>query len=280
MIKSTINFWLFLFVAVNIAVQQDRTVTAPAWGMAEAQGIRATMEDAHCVDIQRNYAIFGLFDGHGGVSVARYAAKNLPDKIRENCAKNAESDLFSLKALKRSFLELHKNIDDKLFNQGCTALVVIIKDGTISVANAGDSRAVMCMAGRARALSNDHKPDRPDEKARIEKLGGYVIKFGVPRVNGILAISRALGDKALNPLVTPEPEVIHTTLTQLDEFLIMACDGVWDVMNNQDAVDIVRGELSKHYDFNKAAAVLKDEALRRGSTDNITVMVIDIGKFH
>lgn len=250
-------------------VQQD---VAACVGVAETQGRRKTMEDAYVIDRKADFALYGVFDGHGGRKVADFAAQNLPTVLRHSYAKIGNTDT----ALRQSFLEIHKQLGDAhgAQTQGCTAVVALVKDGKITVANAGDSRAVLARDGKAFALSDDHKPHRPDEKARIENLGGKVVHYGVPRVQGDLAVSRALGDKALNPYVTPEPEIMRTILTTKDEFLILACDGVWDVMNNQQAVDIVKDAFAQKQTATQASAILRNMAFKRGSQDNITAMVV------
>jgi protein phosphatase PTC2/3 len=121
---------------------------------------------------------------------------------------------------------------------GCTATVVLITKNEIYCANAGDSRTVLCKKGKAKDLSEDHKPDLPTEKYRIERANGYVED---KRVNGMLALSRALGDFEYkgNPLLKPHdqivtafPEVTVEKLTNDCDFLIVACDGIWDCMSS------------------------------------------------
>lgn len=132
---------------------------------------------------------------------------------------------------------------------GCTAVCALIVDSRLVVANAGDSRCLLSRGGRAVALTTDHKPNDPAEYLRIIKAGGFVADG---RVNGSLNLSRALGDmeykqnRDLPPQeqsVTAFPEVRCETLCAEDEFLILACDGVWDVLTNQEAVDFVRERL-------------------------------------
>jgi len=132
---------------------------------------------------------------------------------------------------------------------GCTAVVALITPTEIYVANAGDSRAVACLkSGSHKELSFDHKPDNPDEKKRIEDAGGFVEEN---RVKGILNLSRSLGDceyksdKALPPnkqMITAFPEINKMNREEA-KFLILACDGIWDCMTNQQAVDFVNGRL-------------------------------------
>jgi len=136
------------------------------------------------------------------------------------------------------------------------------------VANAGDQRAVIAKGDIAVAITTDHKPDEPGEKFRIYDEGGYVNEQ--KRVNGILALSRSLGDSYLQPFVTYFPEVNFVDLSTGEyRFLILACDGLWDVVSNEKAVAIV----DKYPEPIKAAAALRDYAHLLGSTDNISVIV-------
>lgn len=172
------------------------------------------------------------------------------------------------------------------WDDGSTAVSVLIVDRTIYVANVGDSRAVLCtQGGRAIDMSADHKPAREDEKARIEKLGGRVIHYGTWRVQGVLAVSRAIGDRRLKAFVSSEPEIKSWALQDSDEFLILATDGVWDVLSSQAAVDIVRQCMVDTAggggvgDVKEAAKRLTNAAYSYHSMDNITSLVIDLRQF-
>eukprot|EP00271_Cylindrocystis_brebissonii_P005813 TRINITY_DN1813_c0_g1_i2.p1 TRINITY_DN1813_c0_g1~~TRINITY_DN1813_c0_g1_i2.p1 ORF type:complete len:573 (-),score=160.49 TRINITY_DN1813_c0_g1_i2:1773-3491(-) len=132
---------------------------------------------------------------------------------------------------------------------GCTAVVAVIRGNDLVVANAGDSRCVMSRRGKVLELSMDHKPDLKEEKARISKAGGFIVDG---RINGSLNLSRAIGDieyklnsklDAASQMVTAYPETRSVTLEAGDEFLVLACDGVWDVMTSQQVVDFVRERL-------------------------------------
>ena len=136
---------------------------------------------------------------------------------------------------------------------GCTSVVALLLGHRLIVANAGDSRAVLCRAGAAVALSEDHKPSQEGELRRIEAVGGFVNSNG--RVNGNLNLSRSIGDlkykqaKHAPPkdqMITAEPDVLTMDVdpTQ-DEFMILACDGIWDCFSNDECVDFVRRRLSK-----------------------------------
>lgn len=145
------------------------------------------------------------------------------------------------------------------------------------VANAGDCRAVLGKRGRAVELSKDHKPNSPDERARIEKLGGAVYDG---YLNGQLSVSRALGDwhmkgpKGSACPLSAEPELQERLLAEEDEFMIMGCDGLWDVMSSQSAVTTARKELMLHNDPERCSRELVREALKRHACDNLTVIVV------
>lgn len=145
------------------------------------------------------------------------------------------------------------------------------------VANAGDCRAVLGRRGRAVELSRDHKPNCSIEKLRIENLGGVVYDG---YLNGQISVARALGDwhmkgpKGSACPLSAEPELKETELTEEDEFLIMGCDGLWDVMSSQCAVTTARKELMAHNDPERCSQELVREALKRNSCDNLTVIVV------
>ncbi|KAK3180566.1 hypothetical protein Dsin_032512 [Dipteronia sinensis] len=183
---------------------------------------------------------------------------------------------------------------------GSTAVVAVLTAHHIIVANCGDSRAVLCRGGRAVPLSHDHKPDRPDELQRIQAAGGRVINLDGPRVEGILAMSRAIGDRYLKPVVTAEPEISFTERDPEDECLIIASDGLWDVISSELACEMACECLREGHsdalatiDLNgspqreeegigamyptkglMATALLTRLALGRQSSDNISVIVV------
>jgi internalin A len=136
--------------------------------------------------------------------------------------------------------------------------------------NCGDQRAVLCRKGQAFALTKDHKPENPSEMARIARSGGFVAESR--RVNGLLALSRAIGDIGVQPHVTFEPDIIVVELTEHDEFVIMACDGVWDVLSSEQAVYLALAESSP----SRAANRIREYAFSLGSTDNISVIVYQL----
>ncbi|KAK8456000.1 hypothetical protein SEVIR_4G258100v4 [Setaria viridis] len=153
---------------------------------------------------------------------------------------------------------------------GSTASTAILVGDRLVVANVGDSRAVICRGGDAIAVSRDHKPDQTDERQRIEEAGGFVMWAGTWRVGGVLAVSRAFGDKLLKQYVVADPEIKEEVVDSSLEFLILASDGLWDVVTNEEAVAMVKPIL----DSEQAAKRLLAEASQRGSADNITCVVV------
>ena len=155
--------------------------------------------------------------------------------------------------------------------------------------NAGDARAVLCRGGEALRLTYDHKGSDAQESKRIMDAGGFVMNN---RVNGVLAVTRSLGDSAMKDFVVGAPYTTETELSVHDEFLIIACDGVrpihcfsprllcgiyylyawqlWDVTEDQEAVNLVRDKP----DAQQMAKFLLEHALNKFSSDNVTVMVI------
>jgi serine/threonine protein phosphatase PrpC len=115
---------------------------------------------------------------------------------------------------------------------------VFLTPDRIWLANAGDSRAIMCRKGRAVQISRDHKSDSIDEKKRIQALHGFITEDR--RVNGMLALSRALGDTEQQPHVTYRPDVLEMDVSDAIEHLILACDGLWDVLSNDQVVEYVK----------------------------------------
>ncbi|KAI3790889.1 hypothetical protein L2E82_04293 [Cichorium intybus] len=229
-------------------------------------------------------SFYAVFDGHGGSEAASYL-KNHAIKLFFT-----DPDLPQTTNITDSFLNKLENSHSKAFllaDQslatecseycGTTALTALILGRHLVVANAGDSRAVLCRNGVAVQMSQDHRPSLLEEKIRVESLGGF-IEDGY--LNGELAVTRALGDWYMKSPVgfesglTGKPDVRRAVLTEDDEFLIIGCDGIWDVMSNQEAVAVVRRELRLYDDPQRCAVELVNYALGRDTSDNITAIVV------
>ncbi|XP_010252143.1 PREDICTED: probable protein phosphatase 2C 44 [Nelumbo nucifera] len=232
------------------------------------------MEDYHVAEYRskKNHelGLFAIFDGHLGDRVPNYLKNNLFNNILEepNFWKDPE------KAIRNAYRSTDKYIlenSSRLGPGGSTAVTAIVIDGKdLWVANIGDSRAVLCERGSANQLTVDHEPD--SERRRIEKQGGFVTTLpgDVPRVNGQLAVARAFGDQSLKAHLSSEPDVRHVGIDETMGFVILASDGLWKVMKNQEAVDLVKSIK----DPQAAAKRLTTEALARKSKDDISCIVI------
>ncbi|OEL31286.1 putative protein phosphatase 2C 6 [Dichanthelium oligosanthes] len=273
---------------------------------------------------------FGVYDGHGGAQVANYCRERLHVALVEQlsriegtvCAANL-ADVEFKKQWEKAFMDSFARVDDEVGGKvsrggdggtsrsdaaatlvpepvapetvGSTAVVAVICSSHIIVANCGDSRAVLCRGKQPVPLSVDHKPNREDEYSRIEAEGGKVIQWNGYRVFGVLAMSRSIGDRYLKPWIIPVPEVTIVPRAKDDECLILASDGLWDVMTNEEVCDVARKRILLWHKKNgtsstsgprvgdstdpaaqAAAECLSKLALQKGSKDNITVVVVDL----
>ncbi|MBA0690203.1 hypothetical protein Goari_007896 [Gossypium aridum] len=256
-------------------------------------GGRPYMEDTHvCIadlakDFGRNLmsedtvSFYGVFDGHGGKDASQFVRDHLPRVIVED----VDFPLDIEKAVTRSFMETDAAFAkscslESALASGTTALTAMIFGRSLLVANAGDSRAVLSRCGTAREMSKDHRPCCMKERRRIESLGGF-IDDGY--LNGQLGVTRALGNwhlegmKEIGERIGPlsaEPELKMITLTKEDEFLIIGSDGIWDVFTSQNAVDFTRRRLQEHNDVKLCCKEMVGEAIKRGATDNLTVVLV------
>ena len=225
----------------------------------------------------------GIFDGHGGDKASQYCSDWLSSYVR-----NEESYPFDLGyAMKNAFTSIDDDFVATGQPDGSTCCAATLVGGRrIVCANAGDSRAIVVRRdGTVVRLSRDHKPGMPDETRRISELGGRVIYWGRWRVEGLLAVSRSVGDASLKPYVTAEPEVCEYDIGKDDWFLVLSSDGVWDVMDNEEAAHVVIASSCVMEDgrlkidtnrFKWAARNLCDHAKSCGSTDNFSCVVVDL----
>ncbi len=281
-------------------------------GHFSMQGVRNEMEDKVVLLQQPEFnksanlrdslhrSFFAVFDGHGGDVSAEYCRQHVHVNFLAEKSFLTNPSLALRSALLRTdaeFCGACRRIN-LLTSSGTTALAVYIQGSQLICANIGDSRGVLCRSGRAIPVSHDHKPGRKEERERIESLGGRVgitedeafntkpkscvclKEYFAPKrplrvFPGGLSVSRTIGDISMKStaLIIADPEMFTIMLTPLDSFLVLACDGVWDVMNNQQVVDCVRKFLHLN-DAEEAARQLAKEAYRRGSTDNISTIVV------
>jgi serine/threonine protein phosphatase PrpC len=271
----------------------DTSVAVVKSGHHSAQGIRLTMEDEVVIHdslavtavgtatgtlkITSPLSIYGVFDGHGGKKAAEYTKENLVNNIVAELQKGKEVKDACIDAFNKTdddFIRLGKD------TSGTTAVVLLFEHSTKRAwcANAGDSRCILAREGKALALSEDHKADRPDELDRIRKAGGFVIH---KRVMGELAISRAIGDADFKEkdfkLVLSEPEVKEVTFGPTDDFVVLACDGLYDVMTNDEIVKYVADLLPAESNLDKICEKIVDHAIKeRNTRDNVSAIVVKL----
>jgi protein phosphatase 2C family protein 2/3 len=324
---------------IVVPVKETKTVAMPNnhWFLvtqAAAQGRRKNMEDETLIKLELNkelnlpveehgmLSIVAIFDGHAGRECAEFSSEFIVQNVVEQ-AKFKEHDLAG--ALEAAFVktdtEFRKWAMDSENISGTTALVCLFRNREVFVANAGDCRAVLSRGKKAVDLSVDHKPQREDEKKRIEAAGGWVESqevLNIPKlyalglehaelldeqqelvgwvtvhkVCGALAMTRSFGDVLIKdmlsdnfectletgyaaPLILCHPEIQHCTIdAATDEFLLLACDGLYDVFSSQEAVDFIHGELSRGTAKPEVAGKLIARAIELGSLDNVSVVVL------
>lgn len=245
--------------------------------------------------IPTSTSFFGVFDGHGGDYTSSMLALLLPVYLLQ--APAFATDLTS--ALQSASLALNEEILKRDTSGvdfgGSTAVTLLIRKGVAYICNIGDCRAILLTRQGVTALTTDHKAGLESEKQRIEDAGGMVLYVkGVPRVNGRLAVARSFGDAELKELVMPLPDVSRHVLSAEDDYIVMASDGLWDVLSNEQVASCIRYAqrvLSKSYrtahtlyyyrnhpwlSLDDLCQVLVNRAIELGSLDNVTVLIVDV----
>ena len=263
-------------------------------------GKRESNEDQHYIFINlngekdnlRDINLFAIFDGHGGKDVSKYLKENLPNYFTSKILKFNILDTKKFrKYIDKVFNHIQINLEKKFknfsYNVGSTALILLFykkdNDTNYYAFNVGDCRAVICNKNNiAIPLTKDHKPHLIEETDRIRSLGGDIYYDGHDWRVGDLSVSRAFGDMDAAPYVTHMPEVFKYKLNKDDKFIILGCDGLWDVMENQDCVNYVLENINKINEIstmsghskNNIAFNLGSHAIKIGSTDNISITII------
>ncbi|KAK8468182.1 hypothetical protein PHAVU_007G244300 [Phaseolus vulgaris] len=256
-----------------------------SWGSYATCGRRETMEDTHFIlphiwDEKDVYA-FGIFDGHRGAAAAEFSFRAVPAVLQTLGFMDSPANAL-VEAFIRTDAAFRKELDSyrksnrciqKDWHPGCTAIAALIVRNKLFVANIGDCRAIICRAGNPISLSKDHVASCLQERERVIRQGGHVHwqvdtwRVGLPA----LQVTRSIGDDDLKPAVTAEPEITESTLCPDDEFLVMASDGLWDVISSAEVINIIKDTVKEPAMCSKRLAT---EAVERGSKDNITVIVV------
>ncbi|KAH0479298.1 MAG: hypothetical protein KVP17_000400 [Porospora cf. gigantea B] len=283
-----------VFKLRNVVVRVERFLV----GVGGCQGVRLRMEDEELVMHDIPFAsdlpisLYGVYDGHGGRECASWVKRELHKVFLRQLSLGWQGHRFMHREVYRALFSafvltdrgfLHRmEIEQKEAGPGSAVVGVAIVGDLIFCANAGDSRAVLCRAGRAINLSDDHKPDNPTEHERIIGVANGFVRN--KRVLGRLAVSRALGDReykrvgtGVQPLIVSEPEVRVEAMNEHDEFILVACDGLFDVFSSQQAIDFCRQSLLRmdNMDPQRVAFKLVEDAVDiRKSRDNVTALLI------
>ncbi|XP_067126522.1 integrin-linked kinase-associated serine/threonine phosphatase 2C-like [Centruroides vittatus] len=281
---------------------------------AERKGEREEMQDSHILfdTFHKNIvhldssicrvALYGVFDGHGGARASRHVADRFPDSLASSFPKGNVEQVE--KEIKKCLLETFKKTDEEFLKEaakskptwkdGTTAIIVLQINNTLYISNLGDSKAILCRFNEeskkymALNLSKDHSPTDYEERMRIQKAGGYV-RDG--RVMGVLEVSRSFGDGQFKTSgVICLPDVRRCQLTHNDSFILLACDGLWKVFTSQEVISIVMKTLedsniqatdlktAEEARYETACNRLVNEAVRKLSGDNVTVVIVAIQK--
>lgn len=257
-------------------------------GIAHAQGPRREMEDAHiatrCTSVIKGkpvqYELYGVIDGHGGDETANFVAAHMKEEIERAISKQGTSDSGIRKALKEACVRMDARAIQKIKHSGAVAVFTLKIGSQIWTANIGDSRAILKVGNRVIQLSEDAKPDTPRFKKSIEKRGGFVMDiWGVPRVNGNLAVARAFNDQDQlgtdgHYAVTAKPKITKVDLKDYPNqpvTLIQACDGIWDVFSSLDVASLV-GRGSVEEDAHRIVRA----ALNAETHDNCSALVASL----
>ncbi|GLJ43956.1 hypothetical protein SUGI_0916320 [Cryptomeria japonica] len=276
--------WAYTSIAGRRPEMEDAVAAVPEFFSLPCGVVGGCVaKDSQKASESSSLHFFGVYDGHGGAQASNFCKDRLHQALIEELQliANGEGSIIDddnqswQRHWERALVNCFKKVDvevgqdpnsrDECGNEehmeccsepvapetvGTTAVVAIVGSCQVIVANCGDSRAVLCRAGRAIPLSVDHKPNRDDEMARIEAAGGKVIWWNGFRVLGVLAMSRAIGDRYLKPCIIPDPEITFTQRAKEDECLILASDGLWDVISNEDACNLARRCLARWYTTN------------------------------
>uniref|UniRef100_A0A7S1XCS4 PPM-type phosphatase domain-containing protein n=1 Tax=Compsopogon caeruleus TaxID=31354 RepID=A0A7S1XCS4_9RHOD len=226
--------------------------------------------------------VFGVFDGMAGGRAAQVASQAFPEYFFNwNQAKHEGDGAVSSnidQALRESFAHVEEYFvqsasSSEDLTSGTTAVVVVLSDSRIGVGSVGDSRAVLCRtSGPVVQLTTVHDTSSRVEVEAVEKAGGLMIHG---RVNGVLSVTRAIGKCDLKPALSAIPDVSMYEILPIDRFLVLATDGLWNFVDT----DTFSAAMNRSRDPGEAVEALVNLAAEGGSTDDITITVVDLHKF-
>mmetsp|Transcript_12279 Transcript_12279/g.17882 ORF Transcript_12279/g.17882 Transcript_12279/m.17882 type:complete len:291 (+) Transcript_12279:19-891(+) len=247
---------------------EDHCFGGTYYGVSSKKGLRPTMQDSYCVVANSSVPSFGVYDGHLNSQASSFAAKNLQSLV----------STFSQESLIRAFKLTDSAFCNEYSEGGTTAGVLLVQEGWLLAANAGDTGILLVSSYGEEFLSQVHKPQSLQERAYIESRKGFITQEGsVHRVNGVLAVTRCIGNPQLKPVVHCYPFVQKKELGKDDLVAVIASDGLFSKISGQDVGDFVRKY--RELAMKDLAEALVQEAIKRGSRDNITIITVDLLQF-
>ncbi|XP_065651534.1 protein phosphatase 1K, mitochondrial [Hydra vulgaris] len=258
-------------------------------GVSSVCGRNHINEDRFLIrNVSDKVQFFGVFDGHNGSYVSEFVRKRLVILLEKNLSQKADDHLFEVveNTFLVSFEECQKEIEKHLRNEnfkekdivGSTAVVALLTNQTyLSVANIGDSKAIVSEKGNPVELSIEHSPSNPHEAQRIEKRGGWIdwdSHFN-PLVNGRLSITRSFGNLSLRSSgIVSKPTIQHRVVDN-DSFLVLCSDGISHSITDREIVSII----NQHKNPADACFDLTSTAQQYGSDDDVTAIVVPLNKW-
>lgn len=290
----------FLAKPVTEKVQVSGSGKDFKYGGCSMQGWRVDMEDAHTTEphltihnqLFNSWSFFAVFDGHAGAAAAKMSSTKLIENIlKQDEFKDMSEDKYNLdvliKIIKRAFLTLDQILSDELNDKsGTTCTAILITKSHFLFINCGDSRSFLSRSKDNSSIVHfstlDHKPTNPEERQRIQNAGGVVL---TQRINGSLAVSRALGDfdykgdenlPETEQLVSALPDVtVVNRCADTDQFVCLACDGIFDVFLNEELADYINNQLKiRGEDLESLCGDVIDTSLHKGSRDNMSIILL------
>lgn len=256
------------------------------WAVIEDIGDRVRMEDRYIAAqmIASDVLLFGVFDGHNGGDVASYCTSHIATHITRELSDT--SHLAHQRPVEYALTAAIEKLDmagsflPGMHDVGSTACMVVLTTDDAWFVNVGDSRAIIQLDGQVHQMTLDHKPTLKSEVERVQRHGGFISNTdGTWRINGRLNLSRSIGDWSMRPFIIPTPSIRHyrrAGSSVVDEYTVLASDGLYDVMTNQDVVHTIDSYPHTKGGLSRALSSLVVESRRRGSRDNITIVYIGL----
>lgn len=259
-----------------LALESNASGGGEGYGWCVRQNQRERMEDAVEVDVAgpQGSRLFAVYDGHGGLEAVAHVKQELPTMLNQG-----EEEVEA--KLQASFEKLDEELKhvglsqkgSRPWSSGVVATVALWQGPQVVIANLGDCRALVSRGGVVEALTTDHRPEEPLERSRLAGLG-----LEAAEVLEHLAVSRALGDFDLEgrkcPGLSARPELSVLQLDAATEFLLLASDGLFEHMDCKEVGVTVRRYLRRSQSPQVACERIVEQAMKLGSTDNISAVLI------